>query len=117
MLERIVRWLLVGMFCASAATCGQKGPLELPEPQAKVVGDGLVPSRSRMIVVNVAGDDKRIAGDDKRIAGDDKRIAGDDKRIAGDGAPLRARQRRPYEVPPHRPSAWSTLGEGHGIRA
>ena len=27
-------WLIVGTFCSTVATCGQKGPLELPEEDA-----------------------------------------------------------------------------------
>ena len=75
MYKRVLRWLTVGAFCSTAATCGQKGPLELPDEQAVLavvwnpptgdhkgrpyecvsrqpgsvcagtVGDGLVPSR------------------------------------------------------------------------
>ena len=52
---RIARWLFVGMFCASVATCGQKGPLELPEPEA--VTD-VVPSRQHDSSGRFAGDHK-----------------------------------------------------------
>ena len=34
MFERVLRWLLVGVLCSTVATCGQKGPLELPDEQA-----------------------------------------------------------------------------------
>ena len=40
MFRQVVRWLVVGMFCASAATCGQKGPLELPDEQATASSAG-----------------------------------------------------------------------------
>ena len=36
MLEQGPRWLVAGMFCLGAATCGQKGPLELPDEQTAV---------------------------------------------------------------------------------
>ena len=50
MSARGLRWLLVGSLCLGAATCGQKGPLELPDEQASAaqwrspVGGGLAPS-------------------------------------------------------------------------
>ena len=34
MLERILHWLIVAAACGTVATCGQKGPLELPDEQA-----------------------------------------------------------------------------------
>lgn len=34
MVGRVLRWMIVGAFCSTAATCGQKGPLELPDEQA-----------------------------------------------------------------------------------
>ena len=34
MFERVLRWLVVGGFCSTVATCGQKGPLELPDERA-----------------------------------------------------------------------------------
>ena len=61
---RVLCWLLVGACGASVATCGQKGPLELPDEQAAVhdhlpievaragrstMADGLVPSRVRRL--------------------------------------------------------------------
>ena len=43
MLDSALRWLFAGMLCLGAATCGQKGPLELPDEYA---ANGLVPSRA-----------------------------------------------------------------------
>ncbi len=34
MIGRVLRWLLVGALCSTVATCGQKGPLELPDEKA-----------------------------------------------------------------------------------
>ena len=34
MSARGLRWLVLGPLCLGVATCGQKGPLELPDEQA-----------------------------------------------------------------------------------
>ena len=69
MFERVLGWLLVGVLCSTVATCGQKGPLELPDEQAAVfeyrleqrstVGDGLVPARAEPVATRVAGGEHR----------------------------------------------------------
>ena len=33
-LAKSALWLIVGTLCSTVATCGQKGPLELPEEDA-----------------------------------------------------------------------------------
>ena len=41
MLEGILRWLIASALCATAATCGQKGPLELPDEAAVAAFSGV----------------------------------------------------------------------------
>ena len=102
MLRRVLRWVTVGAFCSTAATCGQKGPLELPDERAALA---VVWPTTSAVRNPGTGDHKGRAGDRKGRAGDRKGRAGDHKG-------------RPYgDVSGHSGSVCPAGREADGLRA